>query len=242
MFPHTNMTLPVETRHGKMILPYTNDLISQKLRSSGEYEWYVVETIHRLSRGHDNGIILDVGANFGTISLPLARDFPGYEIHAFEIQPTLIQIIKENIKINELTNIILHEHGLGDISDIITIRQPLYESATNLGAFSLNPLVWKHSAVSVGQGDMISVTISPLDNIKFDLPIRCIKLDVEGYESKILEGAVDTLRHHDYPPIVYEMWTYNSWWRKEAKKLTDLLKSLGYSLQRIDDTGIATHP
>ena len=237
------MKYQVTTRHGQMILPYANDYIAQQLISNGEYEWYVVDIIKQLSQGHDTGIILDIGANIGTMCLPLARDFPNYQIHAFEIQPRLLKTIKENIQLNGLTNIVLYEHGLGNIVDIISIRQPVYDSATNIGALSLNPLVWEHSDISVGHGDAIDINVVPLDSIKFDIPIRCIKLDVEGYERLVIEGAVETLKQHNYPPIVYELWGYNAWWKEEAKKLKDLLIQLGYTdFKQIDDTGIAIRP
>ena len=236
------MNTPLTTKHGQMIIEYPQDYISQQLINSGEYEWYVIEIIKSLCGAHTEGIFLDIGANQGTVTLPIARDFPGYTVHSFEIQPALIRCLQRNIEINDLKNIVLHQHGLGEVENTITIAQPDYSTAENIGAFSLNPLVWKNSNISRGQGEPIEVQVMPLDNLQFDQTIRCIKLDVEGFEKMVLQGAYQTLRKHNFPPIVYELWGYNSWWAEQARDLEYMLTQMGYQIQKIDDTGIARHP
>jgi FkbM family methyltransferase len=235
------MNFELTTRHGRMILPYTQDHIAQELINRGEYEWYVIEILKRLLTGHTDGIFLDIGTNLGTVTLPMSRDYPGMTIHSFEIQPFLISTLRTNLQLNQLTNVVIHEHGLGNKLDTITIRQPDYTQAGNVGALSLNPKVQQHSNIAVGQGDEIVVNVVPLDTIDFDQPIRAVKLDVEGYEQFVIEGALETLKKHNYPPIVYELWGYNAWWNEERAELEKFLNSLGYSVSKIDDTGIATH-
>lgn len=233
------MTMPINTRHGQMSLPYTQDHIARELINRGEYEWYVIEIINHLLKGQTTGIFLDIGTNLGTVTLPIARDYPGMTVHSFEIQPFLINTLKQNLELNNLTNVVIHEHGLGNKVDHITICGPDYTQAGNVGALSLNPKVQEHSDIAVGHGDEISVDVVPLDTIEFDQPIRVIKLDVEGYEQLVIEGALDTLKKHNYPPIVYELWGYNAWWNEERAQLEQFLNSLGYTVTKIDDTGIA---
>jgi FkbM family methyltransferase len=235
------MNFEITTRHGRMILPYTQDHIARELINRGEYEWYVVEILQNLLKGKSSGIFLDIGTNLGTVTLPIARDFPGFTIHSFEIQPFLIAALQTNLKINNLTNVVIHEHGLGNKLDTITIRQPDYTQAGNVGALSLNPKVQEHSDIAVGHGDEIAINVVPLDTVEFDQPIHAIKLDVEGYEQFVIEGALETLKKNNYPPIVYELWGYNVWWNEERAELENFLNSLGYQVSKIDDTGIAIH-
>jgi FkbM family methyltransferase len=224
-----------------MQIEYPQDYISQTLISSGEYEWYVIEIIKSLCSKHNQGIFLDIGANQGTVTLPIARDFSNYVVHSFEIQPAMLGCLKQNIKLNNLSNVVVHEHGLGEVDNTVTVAQPDYARTENIGAFSLNPIVWKNSAISQGHGDPIQVKIITLDSCQFDLPIRCIKLDVEGFEAMVLRGAFQTLRKHNYPPIVYELWNYNPWWHEHAREIEYMLTQMGYQIQKIDDTGIAQH-
>jgi FkbM family methyltransferase len=235
------MKTQVATRHGQMILPYTQDHIARELINRGEYEWYVIEILQQLLKGQSTGIFLDIGTNLGTVTLPMSRDFPGMAIHSFEIQPFLIAALKQNLEINQLTNVVIHEHGLGNKVDSIKIRQPDYTQAGNVGALSLNPKVREHSDIAVGHGDEITVEVVPLDTVEFDQPIRAVKLDVEGYEQLVIEGALQTLKKNNYPPIVYELWSYNAWWNDERAELERFLNNLGYHVTKIDDTGIAIH-
>lgn len=228
-----------ETKHGLMQIDYAQDYISQRLINTGEYEWYVVDIVKSLCRPFTQGIFLDIGANQGTVTLPIARDFPSYTVHSFEIQPAMLSCLQRNVDLNNLKNVVIHTFGLGDAENIITVAQPDYAQAENIGAFSLNPMVWQNSDISQGHGDQIEVKIIPLDSIKFDQPIRCIKLDVEGFEKMVLQGAYHTLKQHNFPPIVYELWSYNPWWNEQAREIEAMLISMGYQIKKIDDTGIA---
>lgn len=235
------MNVEITTRHGQMILPYTQDHIARALITSGEYEWYVVAILQQLLKGQTTGIFLDIGTNLGTVTLPMARDFPEMTVHSFEIQPFLIDALQTNLALNNLTNVVIHQQGLGNQPETICIRQPDYTQAGNVGALSLNPKVQEHSDIAVGHGDEISVDVVPLDSIEFDQPIRVIKLDVEGYEQLVIQGALETLKKNNYPPIVYELWSYNAWWNEERAHLEKFLNELGYQVQKIDDTGIAIY-
>ena len=159
----------------------------------------------------------------------------------YKIQPFLISTLQTNLEINQLSNVVIHKHGLGNKPDTIQICQPDYTQAGNVGALSLNPKVQQHSDIAIGHGDEITVDVVTLDSINFDQPIRAIKLDVEGYEQFVIEGALETLKKNNYPPIVYELWGYNAWWNEERARLEQFLNSLGYTVSKVDDTGIAIH-
>ena len=230
-----------QTRHGKMAIHHPQDFISQALLSSGQYEWYVVELVIKLARLRGPGVILDIGSNIGTVCLPVAMALPEYQVVAFEPLPDIAAVLDQNIQLNNIDNIQTCRHAVGDVHKFIQIKQPQYDQASNIGAFSLNPLVWDNSDISVGHGEEITIEMQTLDSMEFSAPIQCIKLDVEGYELLALKGAVNTLKKHNFPPIVYERWSYNAWWNDEAKLLQDWLVELGYQVQYLNDTAIAEY-
>lgn len=231
----------VNTRHGRMSLRYPQDYITKHLKACGEYEWYVIEIIRNLCSGHSTGSILDIGANQGTVCLPLSKMFPNYTVHAFEVQPHLIDVLKENIALNQCSNIVLHNYGVSNISESKEILVPNYETAGNIGAFSLDPFVNQNSPISVGTGINVTVDMVTLDSLPYLGEIRCVKMDIEGYELRALQGALQTLKRNNYPPIVYELWAYNAWWNNHAEKLKEFLTILGYKIHHVDDTAIAIH-
>lgn len=229
------------TRHGIINIRYPNDYISKQLLLTGEYEWYVVNLVANLCSEHSTGAVLDIGANIGIVSLPIAKQFPNYRVYAFEAQSLVAEMLTENINLNNLTNISVASYALGETDGTIELAHPDYNTAENIGAFSLDSFVQGVSNIARGHGEVNSIPIKTLDSIEFNEPIRCIKLDVEGYEERVLRGGLETLKKHNYPPIVYELWSYNHWWKDNAASLKNLLLSLGYQIAVFDDTAVAIH-
>lgn len=231
----------INTRHGIINIHYPNDYICRSLQLTGEYEWYVVDIISKLCADYDTGAVLDIGSNIGIVCLPIARQYPNYKVYAFDAQAHMCELLKENIALNKLDNISVEPYALGDQTGIITLSHPDYAVAENIGAFSLDTYVQGMSNIARGNGEVAVIDVRTLDSIEFAEPIRCIKLDVEGFEERIIRGGLETLKKHNYPPIVYELWSYNPWWKENAASLRSLLESLGYKIAAIDDTAIAIH-
>ncbi|MDB4056844.1 FkbM family methyltransferase [Candidatus Thioglobus sp.] len=60
----------------------------------------------------DKNIFIDIGAHVGNHSLYFSKYC--YEIHSFEPNLNLVKKFKENIVVNNLYNIMVHDLGLGD--------------------------------------------------------------------------------------------------------------------------------
>ena len=57
-----------------------------------------------------------------------------------------------------------------------------------------------------------------------------IKIDVEGMELKVLKGAAITLEKNNYPPIIFEAWTWKPFYQARRKELYDYLNEIGYNI------------
>jgi FkbM family methyltransferase len=232
----------VNTKHGRMDVRHPQDYISRNLLEKGEYEWYVVELLAAQLSQEKPGIVLDVGANQGTVTLPIAAQFPEHTVHSFELQPYVCEILKENVWLNELTNVVVHPFGLANSNTDLHVRQYHYDTVSNMGAFSINPLVWQNAPESQGTDtESVKVRVQRLDDMTFDQPIQLIKLDAEGSEYDILQGGIRTLEAHGWPTIVYELWGYQPWWREKAVEIQQFLRSRNYHLTSHSDTIVAVH-
>jgi len=66
------------------------------------WEPHVIAVLERIVK--PAWVCLDVGANIGAITLPLARLASAGHVHAFEASPTAFELLKRNIASNGLTN------------------------------------------------------------------------------------------------------------------------------------------
>lgn len=234
----------LETRHGRFLVRTGDDFITMNLCQKGEFEWHVVELIGRLVAGAKSGVILDVGANIGTVTVPLAAAYPHLVVHAYEPQPKVMQHLQANCFLNEVENVVFHDYGLGMETQEVEVTLPDYKTDHNVGAFSMQPHVLEFSQEAQKTGKEDSLLVCRLDDEYdfFDDPsVLCVKIDVEGMELDVLKGGEKFLKFHSYPPLVYENWRGVKWWQEKERELDSYVQGLGYLIHQIGATTVAVH-
>lgn len=197
-----------QIRNSKIFLPQRdNDLIQSCIYGSGNYwDTTALSKIDKLLE--ENATILDIGANIGNHSLYWASERKAQKIYSFEPYPSSYQILKTNIDINNLNNII--EALPFALSDENTKAQVCSFCPTNIGGtgFSKN-----------SEGDFEFRT---LDSLNIKEMIDLIKIDVEGCELEVLNGGLNTIKKNK-PIILIE--TFD-----KKEKIEELLTPIGYTL------------
>lgn len=132
-------------------------------------------------------IILDVGSNVGEVAMRLSRKVQQKGlVYAFEPDPFIYRRLEKNLSLNELSNVSIHNVGFGDIN---STKEMAPESVSNRGG---------NRIVSDGKGTS-KVKIQTLDLFVEENGldrVDMIKIDVEGYEMKVLQGAMKTISKH----------------------------------------------
>lgn len=152
----------------------------------GIYEAGTVDAIYRLvPRG---GSFWDVGAYIGLISV-LGAPHAG-EIHAFEPHPENRKRLEWTVRENDLA-VTVHGFGLSDSAGIEIISP----HPAGPGADSL---------IRTGS-EGIPVEVRTVDDVVAEIgPPDVMKLDVEGWEAKVLEGGMTLLASSDAPAVILE--------------------------------------
>ena len=231
----------LETRHGRMMVRPGQDLISANLALHGHYEWDVVNLCAMIAGGYENGVVLDIGANIGTVTVPMAKAHPMYEIHAWEPQRLVFQQLCGNVAFNDCHNVHVYNEAIGSANGCMDIDMPDYSTNTNIGAWSMSAKVRENSQEAKAGGKEEAVDCVCLDELGFPAPIRLIKVDVEGYELDVFNGGLNFLKANKYPPIVYESWTQFEWYQETAEEIKSLLTEVGYNLEVFGNTVVAIH-
>jgi FkbM family methyltransferase len=183
--PYVEQTM---TRYGPMLYPIKDKYVGGSLK---EYGQFCIGELDLFTQFISPGaVVLDIGANIGAHTVPLAQLVgPGGVVVAFEPQPVLYQILCANVVLNSIPNVLTYAMALGDCEGECLIPVLDYSQPNNFGGIGMD---------MVEEGD--TVPLGMLDGFQLER-VDFIKLDVEGFESKVLEGATNTIER--CRPIMY---------------------------------------
>lgn len=218
-----------------------NDLISNAVDLHGGFDNHVLRQGMDLLKDIDTGAVLDIGANMGSFTIPMAKHKPKMGFVSFEPQRMVYHQLCGNLAINNISNVKAINVGLGEQDELLKVTVPDYAREENIGAFSLDEEVRGHDDYLCKTADRVEmIEIRQLDSFQIG-NVRLIKIDVEGMELNVLKGAVQTLEHSKYPPILFEAWTHKSWFLPRRQELMDYLEKLGYTIHSFGDDNVAIH-
>jgi FkbM family methyltransferase len=184
---------------GSMIQINVNEHIGNKIWRTGVYDIALSEAIGRLLRPGDTSI--DVGANIGyTVSIMASRvGFQG-RVVAFEPHPILFQQLKYNValfqKSSRIAPIEIYNFALSDSTRQEKLVFPEW--------FALNGGVAHIASSEEAHLQGVLVDTRRLDDVIDCQKIDLFKLDVEGHEYQVLNGAQGLLRRGVFQHIIYE--------------------------------------
>jgi FkbM family methyltransferase len=184
-----NIALLCTTNYNKMYVDTRDLLIAPWLLMHGEWEPEETELIKKLLKPGD--VFVDVGANLGYYTLLAARAGASH-VFAFEAQPSTYELLGKNVIINWMTKFITYEHlaVYSHTTDLEFFVRNHYPGNSSLGMTPPDNLnKWFDTTTSV------KVHAVSLDDYFADKPgtIDLIKVDVEGAEPAVFEGACRTL-------------------------------------------------
>lgn len=214
-----------------------SDIVSNHVRAGG-YETELQVESAKLLAGHSFGIVLDIGANLGSYTVPVAKAHPHLKVLSFEPQRIIYLQLCANLFLNRLDNVLPYQYALSDAEWQENLETPDYAIEHNIGAFSVDPAVRAKEYEVQSHGAVETIYATLLDRFKLN-DVRLIKIDVEGHELEALCGAYETLQANNFPPIIFESWTWK--FEDKRKALFAYLKDLGYEITEIGQNNLAQH-
>lgn len=175
----------------RMNLYRQGDIISDTIAHLGYYEYETSEIVRNIAR--NGSVFVDAGANLGYYSLIWSSFSPNSCIYAFEPNPKVLALLKENLSQLETS-----------------IKYSLFEEAlsSEVGTVSFNEgneeqIGWGH----VHEGGSHIVQCNTLDNALYSKNqiIDLLKVDIEGYEYHLLKGAEQLIRSGRIKNILMEI-------------------------------------
>lgn len=205
-----------KTRFGQLIFVDTRDVsISPHIIMSGDWEPWVTNALERMFWAGET--FIDVGANCGWYSLLAASR--GMKVMAFEPNPSLCTLMSQTAAVN----------GLVPLWQILDC--PLSSVSGEEVTLALDPHNQGGAHLVDGKGPQGTQVTSCLDD---QLPpgtkVDVIKIDVEGYEHKVLLGGQRVMSENNELMLAVEH-------HAGDRKMIEWLQGLGFELGRFAHEG-----
>lgn len=183
------------TTQGFFYLPLNapKDIIINLIKNGETFEPEIIELAKKLIK--KNSAVLDVGANFGQMSLFFSQ-LVGEKgtVYSFEAQKRVFEMLEKTVDANKAQNIqpvfcaVYFESG-----HIFHFPEPDFIQFDTYGSYNL-PL-----DSDVGQ----EVKSLKIDDLNIEQPISFMKVDVQGCDLFAMQGARETIKKHQMP-ILFE--------------------------------------
>lgn len=200
---------PIETRFLQitMLLPIRTQLtLSDYTQAASLYSGLPPICATLIEHVDSGSLFFDIGANIGLVSLALNQVLPASSIHAFEVNPETFLKLKSNFNAN-CPGANAHQIGISDqfsIMRLSVISNDSGSSTLDTSRFQKSKL-WHGQKITPSFIDVETMTFDSWAAGAWSHEIQkasrlLFKIDVEGFEKKVLEGMrsflLKNINHH----------------------------------------------
>ncbi len=175
------------------------------------YDGHEIGAIADVLARHKNPLFVDIGANIGLFSLLVAKAVPNAKILAIEPNPNLYRRLCFNLSLNRPHSIKPLACGVGEKQG----KARLHFTNNNAGQATL--------AQTHEDKGGISVAIYPLHELiaqnAAKTPFVALKLDVEGYEDRIIIPFLEHVPDTGLPAIIVMEHRWRERWQRNALEI-----------------------
>lgn len=185
----------LEASGGRIYAPL-DDTIGRAIFFTGDYDRKITWLVSRMATAGDT--VVDVGANFGLVSVVLARRVGGSgTVHAFEPNSFVVGFLQRTLEANGFNQVRLHAKAVGAAPARMTLTVP--RGVTGGGSLTTGVADRTHGF------DEYEVEVTSIDEMfSGGGPIALMKVDVEGFESEVFAGARTMLRDMKILSVLFE--------------------------------------
>ena len=201
------------------------------------FEMNVYHIVNKLQENKRN-IVIDIGANVGTASIPICA-IKNYELIAVEPSKENASILLKNIFLNNLRSKI-YICALGEKTDSKYTK--LFINKGNTGANSIIK-GWNPSVNYLDSQQFEYVESKSFDQIidqgRVEIDkVLVVKIDVEGMEELVLRGSCNFLKLNTDPIILeYRRDMFLNYLDKDLINIIEFLENYGYSIYSLNENG-----
>lgn len=200
-----------DCRYGRMMYLTNDGYVGRSLELYGEFSEAEVFLFRQLVR--PGSVVCDVGANIGAHTVALASlTGPTGAVLAFEPIRFLHSLLCGNLALNGLTYVKAYHYAVGNAPGTVRVPPIDFTHPDNYGGLALGNYAFGEQVEVIRLDDVLIPSCS------------LIKVDVEGMEQQVIEGAQGLIAR--FHPILY---VENNGGPK-SHALVECIRGLGYEL------------
>jgi FkbM family methyltransferase len=226
-FKKNTSDLTIKSNGKKISIPTD---MSWAFENGEYYEHNVIYFLDILFSKYKEPVFFDIGANYGYYTVKYADLCK--KVLSFEPVNKTYSVLTSNIKRNKLHNVTAYKLGLSDKKQDCEIN--LYSSSGNNSIFDRD-IPSEHPCKKIGTEHINLLSLDEFVQQNPAIYPDIIKIDVEGSELYVLQGAKDTILKHS-PVIVIEYsqnTSYDAGYQRED--LIENLKMFSYTIYGIPE-------
>jgi FkbM family methyltransferase len=208
---------------------FPNDnAVTQSLIQGFLYEPYMFDFLKDNSINLIGSDVIEVGSNNGHFTIEFA-ELVGDKgrIFAYEPQRIIFQQLCCNLFLNGIDNVFAYQLAIGNQKGVVKFEYANYLSNNRVNFGDVSVYDDKKSSINSYE----EVQSDKLDSYDFN-EVKVIKIDVQGYESNVINGALKTIeKHRPYIFIEIEEICLNKFGSSE-QELIEIIENLGYVVKR----------
>ena len=215
----------------RMYVDGQDDVIAGEILAYGAYEKQEIEFFKKQLR--PGMTVIDIGANMGYYSLVAARvvGMQGH-VYAFEPDPQNFSLLARNREENKLWNIEVSPFAVSNKHEKRTFFRDRHNSGGHTFCQKNLP------TFEAGSLEIEAITLDYFLRDKGNPRVDWIKMDVQGAEGLVIDGAIETLKQPGIH-LLMEFWPEGLMRLKsDPRVVLEKLKDLGFSIFTLTASGL----
>jgi FkbM family methyltransferase len=222
----SNALTHFQTATGNYYLPTDahGDVVSNAIKAGKIFEPEVVSLALRYIK--PSSVVLDVGANFGQMTVLFARQV-GAEgrVYSFDADDFVFDVLKRNIAANGLEQRV--EPIFGAVHNVE--GQTLYFPVQDFKRWSS----YGSYGIDYNAAEGRAVKTLTIDGLNIERPISFMKIDIQGGDLQAMQGAVNTIARHKMPIIFEYEYHFEDEYKLSFQEYVDFVQRIGYRFEKV---------
>lgn len=211
------------TPTGKYYLPayQKKDIVINNIKNGKYFEPEIIELAKQYIK--EGTLVLDVGANYGQMSVAFSKIVGNGKVYSFEAEPLIFEILGRNILANDCKNVKTIPGAVyNKVGVKLIFPEPDFKRFDSYGSYGIDPNAKEGRTVE-------SITI---DSLKITEPISFIKIDIQGCDLFALQGAKETILRNKMPILFEFEQQFQDEFHTSFNDYVDFVKSINYKFEK----------